>query len=40
MVTRFLDFFEVRVSKEVDLQVANKVHAMRHSKFLLPEAKN
>ncbi len=31
MVTRFRDYFEKRVSKEVVLPVANKVHSMRHT---------
>ncbi len=40
MVTRFRDYFEARVSKEVNLQVANKVHSMRHTEFPLAEVKN
>jgi NADH-quinone oxidoreductase subunit F len=40
MVTRFRDYFESRVSKEVDLQVANKVHSMRHTEIPLAEVKN
>ena len=40
MVTRFRDYFEARVSKEVNLQVANKVHSMRHTEFPLADVKN
>lgn len=40
MVTRFRDYFEARVSKEVNLQVANKVHSMRHTAIPLAEVKN
>lgn len=40
MVTRFRDYFEVRVSKEVNLQVANKVHSMRETARPLAEIKN
>ncbi len=40
MITRFRDYFEARVSKEVDLQVANKVHSMRHTEIPLAEVKN
>ena len=40
MVTRFRDYFEARVSKEVNLQVANKVHSMRHTARPLAEVKN
>ncbi len=40
MVTRFRDYFEARVSKEVNLQVANKVHSMRHTSIPLAEVKN
>jgi len=40
MVERFRDYFEARVSKEVNLQVANKVHSMRHTEFPLAEVKN
>jgi len=39
MVTRFRDYFEQRVKKEVTLQVANKVHSMRHTAFPLTEIK-
>lgn len=31
MVERFRDYFEQRVSKEINLEVANTVHSMRHS---------
>ncbi|MBZ0200955.1 MAG: NADH-quinone oxidoreductase subunit NuoF [Ignavibacteriaceae bacterium] len=31
MVTRFRDYFEARVGKEVTLSVKNKVHSMRHT---------
>ncbi|HQF44047.1 MAG TPA: NADH-quinone oxidoreductase subunit NuoF, partial [Ignavibacteriaceae bacterium] len=37
MITRFRDYFEARVSKEVDLAVANKVHSMRHTAFPLAD---
>jgi len=40
MVTRFRDYFEARVSKEINLQVANKVHSMRHTAIPLAEVKN
>ena len=40
MVTRFRDYFEKRVSQEVDLQVANKVHSMRHTAIPLAEIKH
>lgn len=40
MVTRFRDYFEARVSKEVNLEVANKVHSMRHTALPLAEVKN
>lgn len=40
MVTRFRDYFEARVSKEVNLQVANKVHSMRETTRPLQEIKN
>ncbi len=39
MVTRFRDYFEQRVKKEVVLPVANKVHSMRHTAFPLAEIK-
>jgi len=40
MVTRFRDYFEARVSKVVNLQVANKVHSMRETARPLAEVKN
>jgi hypothetical protein len=39
MVTRFRDYFEAKVSKEVNLQVVNKVHSMRHTAFPLEDEK-
>ena len=33
MVTRFRDYFEKRVSKEINLPVMNKVHSMRNTAF-------
>ena len=35
MVTRFRDYFEERVSKEVSLSVKNKVHSMRNTSIPL-----
>jgi NADH-quinone oxidoreductase subunit F len=40
MVERFRDYFEARVSKEISLPVANKVHSMRETAFPLAEIKN
>ncbi|MCU0342599.1 MAG: NADH-quinone oxidoreductase subunit NuoF [Ignavibacterium sp.] len=40
MVTRFRDYFEKRVSKEINLEVANKVHSMRNTAIPLAEIKN
>ncbi|MFZ2864267.1 MAG: NADH-ubiquinone oxidoreductase-F iron-sulfur binding region domain-containing protein, partial [Ignavibacteriaceae bacterium] len=40
MITRFRDYFEARVSKEVDLAVANKVHSMRQTAFPLADIKH
>lgn len=40
MVERFRDYFEARVSKEINLPVANKVHSMRHTATPLAEIKN
>jgi len=40
MVDRFRDYFEQRVSKELSLPVANKVHSMRHTAFPLADVKN
>ena len=39
MVTRFRDYFEKRVKKEIDIPVMNKVHSMRHTAFPLKEIK-
>ena len=39
MVTRFRDYFEKRVSKEVVLPVANKVHSMRGTAIPLADIK-
>jgi NADH-quinone oxidoreductase subunit F len=38
-ITRFRDYFEKRVSKEVILPIANKVHSMRHTAFPLADVK-
>ena len=40
MVTRFREYFEKRVSSEVDLPVLNKVHSMRHTAIPLAEIKH
>ncbi|MHB1687669.1 MAG: NADH-quinone oxidoreductase subunit NuoF [Ignavibacteriaceae bacterium] len=40
MITRFRDYFEKRVSKEVIIPVANKVHSMRHTAFPLAPIKD
>jgi NADH-quinone oxidoreductase subunit F len=40
MVTRFRDYFEARVSKEINLKIANKVHSMRNTAIPLAEVKN
>lgn len=40
MVERFRDYFEARVSKEINLPVANKVHSMRETAFPLADVKN
>ncbi|MGB5287660.1 MAG: NADH-quinone oxidoreductase subunit NuoF [Ignavibacteriaceae bacterium] len=40
MVERFRDHFEARVSKEISLPVANKVHSMRETAFPLVNIKN
>ncbi len=40
MVERFRDYFEARVSKEISLPVANKVHSMRETAFPLADVKN
>ncbi len=40
MVDRFRDYFEKRVSREVSLHVANKVHSMRHTAIPLDDIKH
>ncbi|MHB9013184.1 MAG: NADH-quinone oxidoreductase subunit NuoF [Ignavibacteriaceae bacterium] len=35
MITRFRDYFETRVSREVTIPVANTVHSMRHTEYPL-----
>jgi len=40
MIERFRDYFEARVSKEISLPVANKVHSMRETAFPLADVKN
>ena len=40
MVTRFREYFEKRVSPEIDLPVLNKVHSMRHTAIPLAEIKH
>jgi len=40
MIDRFRDYFEARVSKEVSLPVANKVHAMRETAFPIADVIN
>jgi len=40
MVERFRDYFEQRVSKEIFLPVANKVHSMRHTEIPVEEIKH
>jgi len=40
MVERFRDYFEKRVSKEISLPIANKVHSMRETAFPLADVKN
>jgi len=37
---RFGDYFDKRVSKEISLPVANKVHSMRETAFPLADVKN
>lgn len=39
-IERFRDYFEARVSKEINLPVANKVHSMRQTSIPLAEVKN
>ncbi len=40
MVTRFRDYFEARVKKEINIPVANKVHSMRRTAFPLADIKD
>ncbi|WP_337864947.1 NADH-quinone oxidoreductase subunit NuoF [Ignavibacterium sp.] len=40
MVERFRDYFEQRVSKEISLPIANKVHSMRHTEIPIEEIKH
>ena len=40
MVTRFRDYFEERVNKEISLPVKNKVHSMRNTAFPLADIKD
>ncbi len=40
MVERFRDYFEQRVSKEINLEVANKVHSMRQTAITVEEIKH
>jgi len=40
MVTRFRDYFEERVNKEITLPVKNKVHSMRNTEFPLADIKD
>ncbi len=40
MVQRFRDYFEARVKDTVELQVANKVHSMRHTAIPVAEIKH
>lgn len=40
MVDRFRDYFEQKVSREINLPVANKVHSMRHTLNPLADIKN
>lgn len=40
MVERFRDYFEKRVSREINLPVANKVHSMRHTVIPVEEIKH
>jgi hypothetical protein len=40
MVERFRDYFEKRVSKELSIPVANKVHSMRQTANPLADVKN
>lgn len=40
MIDRFRDYFEQKVSREINLPVANKVHSMRHTLNPLADIKN
>ena len=40
MITRFRDYFETRVSREVTIPVANTVHSMRHTEYPLAPIKD
>ncbi len=40
MIQRFRDYFEARVSKEINIPVANKVHSMRQTANPLADVKN
>ena len=40
MVERFRDYFEQRVSKEINLEVVNKVHSMRQTAITVEEIKH
>jgi NADH-quinone oxidoreductase subunit F len=39
MITRFRDYFEERVKKEITIPVKNKVHSMRHTAFPIADIK-
>ena len=39
MIQRFRDYFEQRVTKEVELPIPNKVHSMRETKYPLADLK-
>jgi NADH-quinone oxidoreductase subunit F len=40
MITRFRDYFEERVKKEITMPVKNKVHSMRQTAFPIADIKN
>jgi NADH-quinone oxidoreductase subunit F len=40
MITRFRDYFEERVRKEITMPVKNKVHSMRQTAFPIADIKN
>jgi NADH-quinone oxidoreductase subunit F len=40
MITRFRDYFEERVKKEITIPVKNKVHSMRNTAFPIADIKN